>query len=329
MLPTSLSDALCSLQADQPRFALAMDFVVDEDGLLCSDIPIQYKMVLIQVAANYHYEDPRLEGDLDYQTLLSLSAKMDKTNKNSHDVVTYWMVLMNTYCGKFMAEHKQGIFRSSYFIDPNTVSLQDTTLTEDTSRVIRSWNNTIGQYILFREEAILDHEMMSIKSFKSDAVIRAKYNGVAQPIMKCYIHITSPIRRLVDLLNQMMLFSSVGLVSHMSTNAEQFLTSWLDKMEYINSAMRSIRKIQIDCDVLTRCYSAPDILTTAHKGVIFDKMVRNDGMISYMVFLEKIKLLSRITISADLESYSSHSFKLFLFEDESRVKRKIRLQLCD
>lgn len=327
MLPTVLSDALCSLQENELRFALAMDFVITKTGQICADTPIQYKNVLIRVNKNYHYEDPRLDTDMQYQTLLDLSKKMDKTNKNSHDVVTYWMVLMNTQCGKLMSEQKIGIFRSSYFIDPNAVTLTDTSLSEDASRVIRSWNNTIGQYIPFTENAVLEHEMMSIKSFKSEAVIRAKYAGVVQPVMKCYIHITSPIRRLVDLLNQMMLFDKMGLISGMSTEAHSFLSSWLEKIDYINSAMRSIRKIQMDCDVLTRCYSSPEIMSQTHQGVLFDKMVRNDGMISYMVYLEKLKLLSRITVSQNLPVYSSHPFNLFLFEDEAKVKRKIRLQL--
>jgi exoribonuclease R len=327
MLPTVLSDALCSLQENELRFALAMDFVITKTGQICTDTPIQYKNVLIRVNKNYHYEDTRLDADVQYQTLLDLSKKMDKTNKNSHDVVTYWMVLMNTQCGKLMSEQKIGIFRSSYFIDPNAVTLTDTNLSEDASRVIRSWNNTIGQYIPFTENAVLEHEMMSIKSFKSEAVIRAKYAGVVQPVMKCYIHITSPIRRLVDLLNQMMLFAKMGLISGMSTDAHSFLSSWLEKIDYINSAMRSIRKIQMDCDVLTRCYSSPEIMSQTHPGVLFDKMVRNDGMISYMVYLEKLKLLSRITVSQNLPVYSSHPFNLFLFEDEAKVKRKIRLQL--
>jgi exoribonuclease R len=327
MLPTVLSDALCSLQEGQDRFALAMDIVIKPTGEICMETPIQYKNVLIRVARNYHYDDVRLRTDVQYQNLLDLSQTMDKTNRDSHDVVTHWMVLMNTQCGKLMSERKIGIFRSSYFIDPHAVSLADTNLSEDASRVIRSWNNTVGQYIHYTEDATLEHEMMSIKSFKSEAVIRAKYAGKVQPVTKCYIHITSPIRRLVDVLNQMMLFENQGVVSEMSAKAKEFLASWLDKIDYINSAMRSIRKVQLDCDVLTRCYTSPEIMSETHQGVVFDRMVRNDGMISYMVYLEKLKMLTRITISQDLPIYTCYPFHLILFEDEAKVKRKIRLQI--
>jgi len=317
MLPTILSDALCSLQENQPRFAFVLDITVDPTGNI---IHVENSYALIRVFKNYRYEEKALTEQKEYLTLLSLSQKMDRTNKNSHDIVTYWMVLVNKHCGRMLADKKKGIFRSSYFIHPIVAAVEEglENVSEDTCRVIRSWNNTVGQYVSYTEEDTrLDHEMMSIKSFKLNETSKKT---------QCYIHITSPIRRIVDLLNQMILFSST---KSMSPSAMHFLNSWLSKIEYINRAMRSIRKIQIDCDILARCYSSPEMLNDSHKGVLFDRIVRNDGMISYMVYLEKLKILSRITVSAtlQLEVYTVYSFKLFLFEDESKVKRKIRLQI--
>jgi exoribonuclease R len=54
MLPTILSDTLCSLQKGQLRFALAMDILFDEyGGLIEHDDAIKYKNVLINVSKNY------------------------------------------------------------------------------------------------------------------------------------------------------------------------------------------------------------------------------------------------------------------------------------
>jgi hypothetical protein len=91
--------------------------------------------------------------------------------------------------------------------------------------------------------------------------------------------------------------------------------------------MRAIRKIQTDCDLITRCFHNPEIIDFIYKGVIFDKVHKNNGTISYMVFLEDIKILSRITTKNDMENYSIRDFKLFLFEDEDKLKKKIRLQI--
>ena len=336
MLPTILSDTLCSLQKNQPRFAFAMDFYIDDEGAIVDDIPISYNNVLIQVSQNYGYEDPKMiKTDKKYAKLLEVSSKMDRSVKNSHDLVAHWMVCMNSQTGLFMADEGIGIFRSAMFV--NSVSRVDIspTLNEETARVIRSWNNTMGQYILYDPTAVLEHEMMNMRYFRKEphgANKHLLHSTDAPPlsnqrVMKSYIHITSPIRRLVDLLNQMMLFQNRSLVTHMSEGALGFLKRWTDQMDYINTAMRSIRKIQTDCEVLNRCFANPEIMDREHSGVVFDKITKNDGTISYMVYLEEFKILSRITTTVDVPNYSYNQFKLFLFEDEEKVKKKIRLQI--
>jgi hypothetical protein len=244
-------------------------------------------------------------------------------------MVAHWMVLMNTKTGYTMANEKVGIFRSAVFVNSQLRNDIDSTISEDTARVIRSWNNTIGQYVPYSENAIFDHEMMSIKSFKSDAIIQNKYNGKREQIMKSYIHITSPIRRLIDLLNQMILFQHLSLVTSFSADAMSFLSNWISQMDYVNTAMRSIRKIQTDCDTLKKCFINPEIMDAVHIGTVFDKIVKNDGSISYMVYLENVRLLSRINTQIDIDNYSSAKFKIFTFEDEDKLRKKIRLQIMN
>jgi len=308
MLPTILSDTLCSLQQNQFRFALAMDFIINNDGKILGEPT--YKNVLISVNKNYSYEMQKMIlNDKYYQQLFDLTTKMSKHIKNSYDLVSFWMVKMNKTTGDFMARNGFGIFRSAVFINSQLRIVDeniDIGLNEDTIRVIQNWNNTLGQYILFKEGVNLEHEVMSTQS---------------------YIHITSPIRRLVDLLNHMLLFKHLSIVNNMSTDAHSFIAKWANEMEYINTAMRSIRKVQTDCELMNRCFNTPDIINIEHTGVLFDKIVRNDGRINYMVYLEDLKLLSRISTSIDLTNYSIARFKLFLFENEDKTKKKIRLHI--
>lgn len=315
MLPTILSDALCSLQENQPRFALVMDFMIDSYGEISEHYPIHYKNVLISVSKNYRYEDPKMVNkDSDYKALFDITNRLDGSVKNSHDLVSYWMVSMNSHTGILMAKHKVGIFRSAFYITSNLRCDIKPELNEDTARFIRNWNNTIGQYILFTENSSLEHELMMT-------------HGKNASGMKSYIHITSPIRRLIDLLNQMILFQKLGIVNNMSSDAHSFLLNWMDKIDYINASMRSIRKVQSDCEVLNRCFVQPEIMDMAHEGIVFDKIIKNDGAIGYVVYLEKLKLLSRMVTEIDIPNYSYVNFKLFLFEDEDKVKKKIRLQI--
>uniref|UniRef100_A0A6C0AT13 RNB domain-containing protein n=1 Tax=viral metagenome TaxID=1070528 RepID=A0A6C0AT13_9ZZZZ len=312
MLPTVLSDTLCSLLEKQPRFALALEFIVDENGLIVKkDVPQSCKNVLISVNRNYRYEENALRRDPCYNLLFDCSARICKNIKNSHDVVSYWMVQMNKQIGEYMANQHIGIFRAAAFINTpvsTDYTIYENKLNEDVVRIIQTWNNTSGQYILFKEGLSLNHEIMSTQ---------------------CYIHITSPIRRLVDLLNQMILFRHISPIHQtMSQDSIDFLKKWMEQMEYINTAMRSIRKIQTDCEVLNRCFTTPDIMEKEHEGVIFDKIVKNDGTIHYMVYLEKLKMLSRITTHVELANHAYHKFRIFLFEDEDKSKKKIRLQIA-
>lgn len=320
MLPTILSDSLCSLQENQTRFAFAVEIIIDNTTQTVSKTsPPVYKNVIINVAHNYRYDDTELlHENQHYINMLNITQKMDKTVKTSHDLVSYWMIYMNKITGVYMAENKVGIFRATTYetaqlaTTPTTIPTDDQQqdrielLNEDTQRVIQSWNNNIGKYVVFDEGVSLKHHMMD----------------------RQYIHITSPIRRIVDLLNQMILCRQLKLVS-LSQDAETFLNSWIQQIEYINTSMRSIRKIQTDCELINRCFTDPTIISREHVGVVFDKIVKNDGTRHYMVYLENIKLLSRIITHVDIPAYSTCKFSMFLFEDEYKTKRKIRLQIIE
>jgi exoribonuclease R len=313
MLPTVLSDALCSLQQNQQRFALVMDIIIDKEGNLVGDSPISYANVLICVNKNYVYEDPKmLTNDVAYQRLFDISYLMDNSIRNSHDIVAHWMVHMNLFTGSYMSSNKIGIFRSVVYIDP-TLNTDIKGLNNDTTRVIRNWNNTSGQYIPYTEEVTIEHELISSKTFRGESNI--------------YIHITSPIRRLVDLLNQTMILQNKGLIKNTSTDAKKFIDKWMNDLEYVNTSMRLIRKIQTECELLNRVYKQPELMETEHDGVVFDKIMKSDGSINYMIYLEKIKLLSRINTHCNMPNYTMCKCKMYLFEDEDKVKKKIRVQI--
>jgi hypothetical protein len=91
--------------------------------------------------------------------------------------------------------------------------------------------------------------------------------------------------------------------------------------------MRSIRKFQNDCNLLDICYNNPYILEKTYDGYCFDKLIRNDGLYQFIVFLPELRLSSRITIRDNLENYEKKQYKLFLFSDEEKFKKKIRLQI--
>ena len=309
MLPTILSDCLCSLQEKVTRVAFVMDVFIKDNEI----IDVKYGNCLIKVARNFCYEEASLLRNEKYNSLLDITKDLSKKNryissvKNSHDVVCYLMILMNYYCATEMLKHKTGIFRST--IMKRECSVPDS-VPEDVAKFIKIWNSASGQYI--DGTLVTNSDTSSVRHDLLD--------------MDAYIHITSPIRRLVDLLNMIKIQSVLGLVK-LSENVDKFYEKWLRDLDYINTTMRSIRKVQCDCTLLDLCANNTDIIDKEYDGYIFDKINRNDGLFQYIVFLPELKLSSRITLRDDFENFESRKFKLFLFNDEESFKRKIRLHL--
>ena len=307
MLPTILSDCLCSLQEKVTRIAFVMDVFVKDGNI----IDIKFNNSLIKVSKNFCYEDPILLINPSYLHLLHTTQKISKKLKyinnvrNSHELVCYLMILMNFNCAKVMIQYNTGIFRST--IIKKEYSIPDD-IPEEVSKFIKIWSSSTGQYINGSDIAnvtSMRHELLD---------------------MDAYIHITSPIRRLVDLLN-IIKFQSITNMITLSENTDAFYNKWLGELEYINVTMRSIRKVQCDCSILDLCSNNPDILEKEYDGYLFDKLSRNDCLYQFVVFIPDLKLTSRITMRDNLDNFEKKKFKLFLFHDEATFKRKIRLHV--
>jgi len=307
MLPSILSDCLCSLQANHSRIAFVMDVFVNNNEI----VDVKYSNCIIKVSKNYIYEQAELLCNADYLLLLDVTKNMSRKYKyisnvrNSHEMVCYLMILMNYHCAKEMIVHKCGIFRST--IMKREIEIPDN-IPDDVGKFIKIWNSACGQYI--DGNVMLNNENIRHEMLELDA----------------YIHITSPIRRLVDLLNIIKFQQKLNII-RLSENADKFYQKWLNDLEYINVTMRSIRKVQIDCSLLDLCANHPDIMEKEYDGFLFDKLNRNDGLFQFMVYLPELKLSSRITLRDNFENYQKKKFKLYLFHDEESFKKKIRLHL--
>ena len=183
MLPTILSDTLCSLQANENRFALTMELVINMDGSINEDVPIQYNNVIINVNKNYNYDDKNLKDNIHYNKLFNISQKMSRSVKTDHDLVSFWMVFMNMNVGNKLNDAKHGIFRTAFIQNKELYTDIDMKLNEDTKRVIQSWNNAVGKYVAYKDDISLQHEMMKFHKSRYD-----------NKNVNAYIHITSPIR---------------------------------------------------------------------------------------------------------------------------------------
>jgi hypothetical protein len=331
MLPTILSDCLCSLLENKNRIAFVMDIIIDTNEIP-TIISIKYINALIRVSKNYHYEQKELLINNDYLKMYELTKKLSKKYKysqevrNSREFVSYLMIFMNYNCSKIFIKYNNGLLRSTFcnsLVSPqydggsrDIISLPDT-IPNDVYNFINSWTTSTGYYIN------LENNIGEISQVRGSDRKTPFFE-----LMDSYTHITSPIRRLVDLLN-IIKFQQNNNMINLSENAINFYNKWVQELDYINIAMRSIRKIQMECNMLDMCINNPDFLEKVYEGYCYDKIERNDGLFQFIVYLPEIKLVSKITIRTNLNNYEKRYYKLYLFNNEEKFKKKIRLQLLE
>jgi exoribonuclease R len=300
MLPTILSDCLCSLQEGKTRLAFFMDVFLYDNTIKFGDCQIN-------VAKNYCYEDPHLLASKHYKDLFLTSNKLSKKlSHSSHDVVANLMILMNNEIAKDFLKYKNGLFRST-IMSPTEIPVTHN-IPEDVAQFVRFWHSSSGKYINLKdlkEGETISHELMNLDA---------------------YIHITSPIRRLVDLLNLIQFQKNNGLY-RLSQKASLFYDEWIGELDYINTTSRSIKKVQNDCSLLDMCDKNPGIMEKMYDGYAFDRMKRSDGNFQYMVYLPEMKMVNRIVCRNEIALFEKNKYKMYLFQNEEKFKKKIRIQV--
>ena len=205
-------------------------------------------------------------------------------SKNSHDLIEELMIMFNKECTKRIKQYKNGIYKHI------TTS---------------------------------DHVPLPEPIYSYINISRSKKSCYTKYLEECdYAQFTSPIRRLVDILNIIQICFNENMIYFVK--GDDFYEDWIDKIDYMNISMRHIRKIQLKCKLLDT------FIHQEHKfftGYVFDKLMRSDNKFKYNVFLPELKMNTSITIQEDLVEYSEHQFKVYVFQNEGELKKKIKLQI--
>lgn len=317
MLPPILSDDLCSLQEGKERFAFTMDIkilkndVVENNKELAKIVDITFSNTLIKILKNYVYEEPELLNKPNYVVLMEYTRHLQKNIpyldeiKDSHDVVAYYMILMNYESSKKMIEYNVGIFRATSSAEE---SIEKETIEPpgEIKNFIKGWKYEMSGYYCDNKER-KRHDLIA--------------NGLSS-----YTHITSPIRRIVDLINLIELQREFGLFSSISSTL--FAEKWLEKIEYINHSSKAIKKVQQNCLLLHTLTNTPqkDVI---YKGYVLEKADGcKNNLIKYNVYIPSLNMVSSFkTDNANIQMYTKWDFILRLIVSEDNLRKKIRLQI--
>lgn len=302
MLPNILSDDISSLLENKNRIAFTLDIIVNRDtGEIINH---SFKNTQIKVKYNLHHGTDKLKNNEVFKTLKKICQKMNKKKiyldsvVSSSEIVSYYMVLMNYLSALQLGKFKTGIYR---FAKENKDYEAPDNINKDVTKFLTIWNSKGGKYCKY--EDVSAHEMLKLES---------------------YLHITSPNRRLVDMLNMIVFQDKLGIMK-ISDKARKFYDKWLESMDYINDSMRSIRKVQNDCSLLNLCSTNKELTKRKMNGFVFDKIQRNNKLFQYSVYLPEINMVNRITIAEELINLSKYQFQIYIFMDEIKLKQKIRI----
>ena len=278
MLPKLLSNDLCSLLEGQVRNVICTDFIIENNVII--NIKLYRKKILI--TTNYYYEEVRLLDSMNYQLIYTILQNLKlpfKYNiKDSHDVVEVLMILTNYYNAKELVKKQAGIFRKVEF-------KVDNTFCGEIEEFLSRWKWMKSEYVGYDNilQDNLHHDMLQLDM---------------------YTHITSPIRRLVDILNQIVLYDF-----SVSEEAIEFYTKWIKCIDTINLSMKAVKKIERYSTLLYRVAENPEKI---YKAFILDQ---NQVYIPDLQQVYKLKTLG--------ERYQKINIKVYIFWND--YKQKIRL----
>lgn len=281
MLPNVLTDCICSLKEKENRICIVLDIFYDDKQNIVRN---EFSICNAKISRNYDYEQPKLLKHSDYLKIKNL-LKVE----NSYQVVSKLMIYFNKECALKMSHCKKGIFKT----------LQNNI----------SYPKNYMDYI----------ELFKVNASKYDSYENQVYHSFENKNIECYLQMSSPIRRLVDLLN-MYMFSQEYNLNKYSDNAGLFYQKWYNEMDYINKTMRYIRKVQYKCKLISLFEQNKNEI---FKGYTFDKIQRSDKKFHYNVYLPDLNIFTSMTIQENLKEYEEHSFKLYMLENS--IKNKIKI----
>jgi exoribonuclease R len=214
MLPEKLSEDLCSLRENKDRYALSLLLNVSNSGEI---LGYEFANTIIKNRKQLTYEQAEsLKSDnlkllhtvclLIHQHHPAFAQYLPQDqHPNSHTIVETCMILANTLCAEYLAEHGDNLILR---VHPDA----DMDQYEEQMNLVEG-NQLMKSYLNRRAQLAAQYKP---KNTLSESQI--KHYGLK---VKYYSHFTSPIRRYIDIVNHRMIKS---IISDNSGNEDDILT---------------------------------------------------------------------------------------------------------
>lgn len=291
MFTSNFSLPLLSLYEGNEHAVLSLHIDCKNDGTI---IQTMFDINTILVCKNFTYDSVELKNNKIYQDLFKVCTNVCNKNPlqginnitDSHDLVAYLMIIMNSTTAKFLSDSKQSV-------------------------IFRNLNK--------REDVIVPQDYSEIKNILS---FRAgTYSTIPVDPSNLYCHVTSPMRRIVDIVNMVQVSELIGWQK--ATRFSRFCEQVISKINKVCEQCRKARRIGLDSQLLYSISSGELDICKPFDVIIVGKESSNE----YVVYIEDLKRIMRLKSELYLDLFSRKSCKILYFDKEDNETRKIRITL--
>ena len=155
-----------------------------------------------------------------------------------------------------------------------------------------------------------------------------------------YMHITSPIRRIIDLINMTeIIYFCNGRLNEKTIF--DFLNSWRSpcSISQINASFKSIKYIHNETKILDMFYSDTkqhndSFLSNEYIGYCMESIFEEkEDILRKVIFIPSLKVTTMLKLHKNdtrndiISLYSKHKYKFYTFKDSYDEKQKIKIDI--
>ena len=289
MIPKIFSEDICSLKERKKRICMAMDIYIDNNTKCISKI--NFQPCLISLRKNYSYCDPSLNIDPLYYAITSSlsdnrSFQYNGNITDPHKVIEFFMIFMNKQLAKQLSNSHKLIYKRNSLNEKNYNNIPN-----DLKSFMEGWGGSGSNYTFDQD-----------KHYQIDDSL--------------YSQVTSPIRRIVDLYNMILLnkYCNVRFINKPLTDEN------ID-IKNINEKIKYIKKIQTQ-DMLLNLCKDEKFLNKIHPGYIIEIKEKH-----YIIYFSDIQKILKVKKSQNCNLYQKVKCKFYIFNYEFDINKKVRANL--
>lgn len=296
MIPEIYATNICSLLENSKKRCISVIYTYDNYKLLKFDV----KLCNVYVKKNYSYDEAEI---------------LIKERKKNNDILLDIWDFMNKIDSNIVDTHK---LIEKLMINSN-MSIADLLYKYDKNNTILRTHNKNSKYDYNNKLDKEINDYLKIKTYESAVYVVGNENPYHYDLdTKYYTHYTSPIRRLVDIINHL------NIKKYLKNESLLQITNEL--VDKINKQNKLIKKMSYDCKILDVFYGIND-KDYECSGVIID--INEKKMKIYVNELNMEYKYNFNDNKVEYKQYDIINLRLYFIREGEKLEDKILVKLLN